>query len=230
MSERERERDKIKKKGIPIAEIGADVIWDDPKLKVPFTSNPFISRMKGSAILNMAISFGLYYNELAKKWMPITSATMTESMVKSRFYPEAPDGLTELSDNPMRSDANQNLMVVNKDVPLLVSDLTFLDTTKLSVKDIDLETKLELVRLSNNSIKNQTDKLDFLETTKLSVKDASLNTTMDKLNFLETTKLSVKDASLETLITAIDGVLDTIQAQTDKLQFDGSNNLKCIIG
>jgi len=81
MSERERKRDEIKKKGIPIAEIGSDVIWDDPKLKVPFTSNPFISRMKGSPELNMAISFGLYYNELAKKWMPITSATMTESMI-----------------------------------------------------------------------------------------------------------------------------------------------------
>jgi len=132
MSERERKRDEIKKKGIPIAEIGADVIWDDPKLKVPFTSYPFISRMKGSAILNMAISFGLYYNELAKKWMPITSATMTESLIKARYYPEAPDGLTELSDNPL---------IMSNDYKLLVSDSG--------------------VRANTLAIKVQTDKLQF---------------------------------------------------------------------
>jgi len=140
MTERERERDKIKKKGIPIAEIGADVIWDDEKLKVPFTSNPFISRMKGSAILNMALSFGLYYNELTKKWMPITSSAMTAEALKSRYYPTPPDALSELSDNPLRSNDSQHLLV---------------------------------------------------------------NDVLNKVN------------------------LDAIKLQTDKLQFDGSNNLKC---
>ena len=70
MNERERERDEPIKKGVALAPIGSDVIWDDPKLKVPFSSNPFISRMKGSAVLDMVLSFGLYYNELTKKWTP----------------------------------------------------------------------------------------------------------------------------------------------------------------
>ena len=107
MNERERERDEPIKKGVPLADIGGDVIWDDPKLRVPFSSNPFISRMKGSAVLNMALSFGLYYNELTKKWAPITSATMTESLIKGRYYAVAPDPLTLLSDNPLRSNNNQ---------------------------------------------------------------------------------------------------------------------------
>lgn len=167
--ERKRIRDKPKKKGIPLADIGSDVIWDDPKLKVPFSSNPYISRMKGSAVLNMALSFGLYYNELTGKWSPITSATMTESLIKARYYASTPDVLTELSDNPLRSTNSQELMV----------------------------------------------------------KDTVLENILNKLKYLETTKLSVKDDSLNTLITTIDTVLDAVKVQTDKLQFDVSNNLKC---
>lgn len=131
MEKRKRERDEPVTKGISVAEIGGDVIWDDSKLKVPFTSNPFISRMKGSAILNMAISFGLYYNELAQKWMPITSATMTESLVKSRYYPTAPDVLTELSDNPMRSNESQHLLI-NDVLSKVVLDAIKLQTDKLT--------------------------------------------------------------------------------------------------
>ena len=65
---------------------------------------------------------------------------MTESLVKGRYYAVAPDDLTLLSDNPLRSTKNQELMV---------------------------------------------------------------NDALNKVN------------------------LDAIKVQTDKLQFDGSNNLKC---
>lgn len=137
--ERKRKRADIVSKGIPIAELGASVIWDDPKLKVPFTSHPFISRMLGNAQLNMVLSYGLYYNELTQKWTPITATTMTEALSKARYYPTPPDALTELSDNPMRSTDSQELMV----------------------NDTDLLAKLELVRIINNAIKTQTDKLQF---------------------------------------------------------------------
>jgi len=260
MSEkRERERAEVKEKGIPIADLGAEVIFDDLRLKVPFSSIPFISKMKGRAFLEQTLSYGLYFNELTQKWTPITATTMGEALVKGRYYPTPPSTLTELSDNPLRSDNAQNLMTVNPDfvfdtngslevrdllgfpihnaIKSQIDKLSFLDTTKLSVKDDDLLAKLELVRLSNNSIKNQIDLLSFLDTTKLSVKDNDLLTKLELvriindaiktqtelLTFLDTTKLSVKDVDVLVDTTAIKG-------QTDKLQFDGSNNLKCIIG
>lgn len=137
--ERKRERDEPKDKGVPVAPVGSDVIWDDLKLRVPFSSNPFITRMKGSAVLNMSLSFGLYYNELTKRWAPLTSATISEALIKARYYAVNPDALTLLSDNPLRTTNIQELMV----------------------KDTDLETKLELVRVIENAIKLQTDKLQF---------------------------------------------------------------------
>lgn len=191
MEKRERKRIEPIKKGIPIASIGADVIWDDEKLRVPFSSNPFISRMKGKAELQMALSFGLYYNELTKKWSPITSTTMTEALIKARYYPTPPDPLTELSDNKLRTNDEQELMVVNKDVPLAVSDLAF-----------DVSDNLKVVN-----------------------KDVPLK--VSDLAFLETTKLSVKDASAVSALDAIKLNQDAIKLQTDKLQFDLSNNLKC---
>lgn len=145
---RERKRAEITEKGIPVAEVDDDVIWDDLKLRVPFTSKPFISRLRGKARLDMVLSYGLYFNELTKKWTPLTAASIGEALCKARYYPTAPSDLTELSDNP--------LMMDNKH--------------QLRIYDTLAHVELSFIKTSN----------------------------------------------------------DAIQAQTDKLQFDGSNNLKCV--
>jgi len=120
---RKRERDVPIEKGLPIAKAGQEVIWIDPKLKVPFVSNPFITRLKGKATLDMMLAYNLYFDDLTQKWKPLSDITISTVKNLGRFYTADPDTPIEQSDLPMR----------------------ITDKHELRTKDMDLKTLLESV-------------------------------------------------------------------------------------
>jgi len=101
---RKRKADEPIEKGIPIALPGAEVVWNDPKLKIPFVSNPFISRLKGKAVLDMMLAFNLYYDDLKQKWQPLSDITISTVKNLGRYYTDDPEAPTEQSDLPLRID------------------------------------------------------------------------------------------------------------------------------
>lgn len=120
---RERERGKPIEKGIAVADVGQDVVWDDFYLKVPFSSNPFITRLRGQAILNQALSYNLYWDDLAQRWKPLTDITISTAKILARYYPTDPEAPTELSDLPMRITDKHELRTKDTDLAALIQTL-----------------------------------------------------------------------------------------------------------
>jgi len=115
--ERKRERKEIIERGIPIAEPGAEIVWNDPKLKTSFISKPFVSRLKGRAFLEQMLAYNLYYDDLTKKWKPLSDITISTVKNLGRYYTADPE------------------------VPIVQSDLNLRITEKHELRTKDLELK-----------------------------------------------------------------------------------------
>jgi len=112
-----------KEKGIPVAEIGAEIIWNDDKLKVPFISNPFITRLKGNATLGQVLAYNLYYDDLKKKWQVLSDITISTVKNLARYYTDDPDAPTEQSDLPLRITNKHELHTKDTDLATLIQTL-----------------------------------------------------------------------------------------------------------
>lgn len=120
---RERERKEIAEKGIPIAEPGAEVIWNDPKLKTSFISNPFISRLKGRATLEQTLAYNLYFDDLTKKWKPLSDLTISTVKNLGRFYTADPEAPVVQSDLHLRISNKHELRTKDLDLAVLIQQL-----------------------------------------------------------------------------------------------------------
>ena len=121
--ERKRVRKEIAEKGIPIAEAGAEVIWNDPKLKTSFISNPFISRLKGHATLEQMLAYNLYYDDLTKKWKPLSDITISTVKNLARFYTADPEPPEVQSDLPLRITDKHELRTIDSALAILIQQL-----------------------------------------------------------------------------------------------------------
>ncbi len=122
--ERKRKAKESIEKGIPIAEPGAEIIFNDPVLKSPFISNPFMSRLKGRAFLEQMLAYNLYFDDLTKKWKPLSDITISTVKNLGRYYPTNPTPPSILSDLPMRINAEQHLMVQDQNVYITVAGIS----------------------------------------------------------------------------------------------------------
>ena len=111
--ERKRKANEPIQKGIPIAEPGSEVIFNDPVLKSPFISNPFISRLKGRAYLEQCLAYNLYFDDLTQKWKPLSDISISTVKNLARFYPTDPPPPTVLSDLPLRLNEYHELEVID---------------------------------------------------------------------------------------------------------------------
>ena len=121
--ERKRETKESAEKGIPIAEPGAEVIFDDIILKSPFISNPFISRLKGRAFLEQSLSYNLYFDDLTQKWKPLSDVTISTVKNLGRYYPTDPTPPTALSDLHLRITDKHELRSKDSDLAVLIQTL-----------------------------------------------------------------------------------------------------------
>ncbi len=116
LRERKRERKEIAELGIPIAKPGDEVVWNDPKLKTSFISNPFISRLKGRATLEQTLAYNLYFDDLTKKWKPLSDLTISTVKNLGRYYTADPEAPVVQSDLYMRLTAKHELRTNDLDV------------------------------------------------------------------------------------------------------------------
>jgi len=123
--ERKRKRlaKELKEKGIPVAEAGQEVVWNDAFLKVPFISNPFITRLKGRAELNQALAYNLYFDDLEKKWKPLSDITISTVKNLGRYYTGDPTPPEVQSDLHMRITNKHELRTKDTDLATLIQTL-----------------------------------------------------------------------------------------------------------
>ena len=121
--ERKRERKEVIEPGIPIAKPGDEVIWNDPKLKTSFISNPFISRLKGSATLDQMLAYNLYFDDITQKWKPLSDLAISTVKNLGRYYTADPEAPTEQSDLYMRLTAKHELRTNDLDVIAKLQEL-----------------------------------------------------------------------------------------------------------
>ena len=121
---RKRVRDKALKEGIPVAKLGAEFEWIDERLKVGLEAYPTFKRPLGKAEMAMVLSLGLYYNDITKKWEPLSAIDISTVRNQARFYSvNPPDLTTDVYDN-MRIDKNQNLLCNDVILDKIMSGIT----------------------------------------------------------------------------------------------------------
>ncbi len=151
--ERKRKAKEPIEKGIPIADPGAEIIFNDPILKSPFISNPFMSRLKGRAFLEQMIAYNLYFDDLTQKWKPLSDISISTVKNLARYYPTDPDPPTMLSDLPLRLNEYHELEVIdilNKNT--LNEVKVKLDT--LIAKNTEIELNQDTIIANQNILKS----------------------------------------------------------------------------
>lgn len=138
-----------KRKGIPVAILGEPFEWTDSKLKIALESYSGFKRLAGDARLSMVLSLGMYYDDVLKKWLPLSSAAIATVQTQARYYTATPPALT-----------------ING-----FYDLRMSNAQELLVKDDIARSYLFSIAGSNAAIQVQTDKFNFAGTGDLEVND-----------------------------------------------------------
>ncbi len=151
--ERKRKANEPIQKGIPIAEPGSEVIFNDPVLKSPFISNPFISRLKGRAFLEQSLAYNLYFDDLTQKWKPLSDISISTVKNLGRYYPSDPTPPTNISDLPLRIN-NMHELMVNDEVLITSSDIIRIRLDSILTKNTLIESHLDMIKTTLNSIES----------------------------------------------------------------------------
>ncbi|HEC40876.1 hypothetical protein LCGC14_0876540 [marine sediment metagenome] len=149
--ERKRKAKEPIEKGIPIAEPGAEIIFNDPVLKTPFISNPFISRLKGRAFLEQTLAYNLYFDDLTKKWKVLSDISISTVKNLARYYPTDPTPPTVISDLPLRLNTFHELMV-NDEVSITSLNTMRVRLDSILAKNTLIESHLDKIKQFNSGM------------------------------------------------------------------------------
>lgn len=148
MRNRLRKKKKSESRVLPVARLGGSFEFTDDKIRIGLESYPVPKRLISKAELTMVLALNMYYDDIQKKFVPLSAVDISTVRNEGRYYTAEPP-----------------LLITNQFAPM---------------------------RINNAQ------------------------------------KLIVVDELAEFYLTAINSSNAAIQGQTDKLQFDGSNNLKCV--
>lgn len=148
-----RTRKRVKQKAVsailPVARLGAEFEFTDERLKISLESFPVPKRLISKASLDMVLALNMYYDDIQKKFVPLSAVDISTVRNDARYYTAAPP-----------------LLIVNQYAPMRITN-----AQELMVSDAVAIAYLTAINASNTAIEANTDKFDFNGSNRLLVYD-----------------------------------------------------------